>query len=234
MARMARCRAWSTAITPHSMVANPGLLEASGALGQASAGRDGMGGGRHQQDDQRLPRRPAAARDRGGAAGRPDRGGRYAACWPGTRSGCPRRRSLQKVCRSCPRPPPVPSRRSHGVADDRAVDRAVAGSVTPAPEALPGLAGRRTHATGRDCRHGVAPGQGGQGADVPPASGGRPPARVPAVRSGHSPASRSPLPGSAGMVMWPTVGSGPHAAITRRWSTRWKIPEQAQAGVVCP
>ena len=81
-----------------------------------------------------------------------------------------------------------------------------------------------THATGRGCRHDGASGQGSPGAGIPLGGGIRPPARVPAVRSGHSPASRSPLPGSAGMVMWPTVGSGPHAAITRRWTTWWNVP----------
>jgi hypothetical protein len=65
MARMARCTAWSTAITPQSMVANPG---AAGG-GQERSDRpapvdDRMGGGRHQKEDQRLPRRPALAHDR--------------------------------------------------------------------------------------------------------------------------------------------------------------------------
>jgi hypothetical protein len=39
-----------------------------------------------------------------------------------------------------------------------------------------------------------------------------------------------PLLGSAGTVMCPTVGSGPHRDITRRWSTRWKVPERCRPG----
>jgi hypothetical protein len=63
------------------------------------------------------------------------------------------------------------------------------------------------HATGR--RHDVGPGQGGRGAGAAPGGGGRPPARLPAVRSSRSPASRSPLLGAAGTVTCPTLRSGP-------------------------
>jgi hypothetical protein len=80
---------------------------------------------------------------------------------------------------------------------------AYAGSLAPAPEALPGPTTSRRHprhqprlpprrcARARRTRPGA-----------PPGGGGRPPARVPAVRSGHSPASWSPLLGCAGVVVW--------------------------------
>jgi hypothetical protein len=65
MVKMNRCSAWSTAITPHSRVANPGLpaTRMSARTGQRRSITAWVAA-ETGQSNKRLPRRPAVAQDR--------------------------------------------------------------------------------------------------------------------------------------------------------------------------
>ena len=116
----------------------------------------------------------------------------------------------------------------------RVVDRAVRGSLTPAPEALPGPASRR-HPRHRP--------------RLPPRRcvRARPTRRCSSAwrwRSATRSRASCPVRSFANIRLrslvapalscGPTLGNGPHAAITRRWMTWWNVAEGGQTGVVWP
>jgi hypothetical protein len=90
------------------------------------------------------------------------------------------------------------------------------------------------HATCRQCRHDVAPGQGGRGAGAPPAGGVRPSARVRVVLSSQPSASRSHL---QSLTLATSFGSSSGRSVrTARAGSPWRssVPScRARAWPAC-